>query len=111
MFGLGNILGRQEVQQPKPCRTQVGEWTQMRYQRHMDNFDLRHAKEVVEVLDRVVREESIEHIILAGDEVIIPLLREQMSNRLQEKILDVLRSGFAQKVHRDGFLVEFQWRC
>lgn len=99
VFGLGNILGRQEVQQNKLSRPQVGEWTQMRYQRHMDNFHLRHAKEVVEALDRVVREESVKHIILAGDEVIIPLLREQLPERLQEKVIDVLRLDIRTPEH------------
>ena len=75
----------------KLSRTQIGGWSQMRYQRHVDNFHLHHAKEVVEVLDRVVREEAVEHIILAGDEVIIPLLREHLPDRLEEKVIDVLR--------------------
>lgn len=41
------------------------------------------------MLDRVVREEASEHIILAGDEVIIPLLREHFS--LWGKVIDILR--------------------
>src|ERR1043166_3290055 len=69
VFGLGNILGKEEVQQAKLSRTQISGWSEIRYQRHMDNFHLQHAKEIAEVLDRVVREEAIEHIILAGDEV------------------------------------------
>ena len=45
----------------------------MRYQRHTENYHLHHAKEVIEKLDRLVREERIEHVILAGDEeTIIP---------------------------------------
>jgi len=91
VFGLGNILGRQEMQHIKLSRTQVGGWSQMRYQRHVDNFHEQHAKEVVETLERVVREEAVEHIILSGDEVIIPLLREQLPDRLREKVIDVLR--------------------
>lgn len=35
------------------------------YQRHADNY-LHQAKEVVEMLDRIVREDAAEHIILAG---------------------------------------------
>jgi peptide subunit release factor 1 (eRF1) len=99
VFGLGNILGREEMQQVKPGRTQVAGWSQMRYQRHMDNFHLQHAKEVVEVLDRVVREEAVEHLILAGDEVIIPLLREQLPGRLRDKVIDVLRLDIKTPEH------------
>lgn len=99
VFGLGNILGREEMQHVKPTHTQAGGWTHMHYQRHMDNFHRQHAKEVVEVLDRVVREEAVEHIILAGDEVIIPLLREQLPGRLKEKIIDVLRLDIKTPEH------------
>jgi peptide subunit release factor 1 (eRF1) len=63
----------------------------MRYQRHVANYHHHHAKEIVEALDRVVREETIEHILLAGDEVIIPVLQEQLPHRLAEKLIDVLR--------------------
>lgn len=99
VFGLGNILGREEMQHVKPTHTQAGGWTHMHYQRHMDNFHRQHAKEVVEVLDRVVRGEAVEHIILAGDEVIIPLLREQLPGRLKEKIIDVLRLDIKTPEH------------
>ena len=63
----------------------------MRYQRHVDNYHLHHAKEVVEMLDRVVREEAAEHVILSGDDVIISLLREYLPDRLRQKVIDVLR--------------------
>ena len=81
------------------ARTQVGGWSQMRYQRHVDNYHLLHAKEVVEVLERVVREEGVGHIILAGDEVIIPLLREQLPPRLADKVIDVLRLDIRTPEH------------
>jgi peptide chain release factor subunit 1 len=99
VFGLGNMLGREEMQHIKLSRTQVGGWSQMRYQRHVDNFHLQHAKEVVEVLDRVVREEAVEHIVLSGDEVIIPLLREQLPDRLREKVIDALRLDIKTPEH------------
>ena len=43
------------------------------------------------MLDRVVREEAAEHTILAGDEVIILLLREHLPARLAKKLIDILR--------------------
>ena len=43
------------------------------------------------MLERVVLEEAAEHIILAGDEVIIPLLRKHLPDRLKKKVIDVLR--------------------
>ena len=44
----------------------------MRYQRHVDTHHALHAKEVAETLARVVREDRVETVFLAGDEVIVP---------------------------------------
>jgi len=94
VFALGRTVKRDELQNVKTKRTQVGGWSQMRFQRHVENYHLHHAKEVVEQLERLVRDERIEHVVLAGDETtIIPLLREQMSKELSDKIIDVLSLG------------------
>ena len=90
VFGRGTKLNSEEIKNKKTNRTKVGGWSQMRYQRHLANYHLHHAKEAVEVLERVVREDKAEHVILAGDEVIIPLLREQMPSQLAEKVIDVV---------------------
>jgi peptide chain release factor subunit 1 len=75
----------------KTNRTRVGGWSQARYQRHVENFHQQHVKEVVEALDKLVREEKIERIIFAGNEVVIPLVQEQLPQHLAEKVVDVLR--------------------
>ncbi|HEU4597114.1 MAG TPA: Vms1/Ankzf1 family peptidyl-tRNA hydrolase [Pyrinomonadaceae bacterium] len=90
VFARGKAIGREEVQNVKTRRSQVGGWSQARYQRHNENYHLHHAKELTDVLERVVREDGIEHIILAGDEQIIPLLREQFPKAVEEKVVDVL---------------------
>jgi peptide chain release factor subunit 1 len=91
VFALGRTVKKNELQNVKTKRTQVGGWSQMRFQRHVENYHLHHAKEVVDALERLVREEKLEHVILAGDkETIIPLLREQMSKELSDKVIDVL---------------------
>ena len=99
VFGLGKTLTSAAVQGVKVSRTQGGGWSQMRYRRHADNYHLLHAKEVVEKLGRVVREEGADHVILAGDEVIIPLLREQLPPHLADKVIDVLRLDIRTPEH------------
>ncbi len=100
VFGLSNVLAAQVLESPKLSRTQVGGWSQARYQRHVDNYHLHHAKEVLDALARVVREERIEHIVFAGDEVVIPILREQLPPFLEEKVVDVLRLDINTPEHR-----------
>jgi peptide subunit release factor 1 (eRF1) len=90
VFGLGAVERRQEVVGEKTRRTAMGGWSQARYQRRSDNVHLLHVKEVVETLDRIVRADNIQHIIVAGDDVVIPLLKEQLPKHLQEKLVDVL---------------------
>src|SRR5262245_61761750 len=91
VFGAHEELEQRTVVNPKVNRTMIGGWSQARFQRHIDNYRLHHAKDVVEELDRIVREEKIERVVLAGDEVIIPLLRQHLPQRLEEMVIDTLR--------------------
>jgi hypothetical protein len=86
VFGLGRQVALHEVNGFKVSRTRGGGWSQMRYQRHAINYHLLHGKEVVEALGRVVREEEADHVVLAGDVVIIPLLREQLPPALEVRL-------------------------
>jgi peptide subunit release factor 1 (eRF1) len=100
VFALGKATMRRDLQNVKTKRTQMGGWSQMRYQRHTENYHLHHAKEVIDNLERLVREERIEHVLLAGDEeTIIPLLREQMPKNLSAKVVDVLSLGIDTPEH------------
>lgn len=100
VFASGQAVQQDDIENVKTKHTSVGGWSQARYQRHQENYHLHHAKEVVDALERTVREERIEHVILAGDEaVVIPLLREQMSKELQEKVIETLSLGIDTPEH------------
>jgi peptide subunit release factor 1 (eRF1) len=91
VFSAGDLVAERDVVGVKTRHTAEGGMSQARYQRHISNFHLHHAKEVVEALERVVQAEGIAHIVLAGDEVIMPLLREQMPKHLAAKVIDEVR--------------------
>jgi peptide chain release factor subunit 1 len=91
VIATGEVVDDREIKGTKTRRTTQGGWSQARFQRHIENFHLHHAKEVVEVLDRIVQHENIQDILLAGDEVITPLLRDQMPKHLAERIVDHVR--------------------
>lgn len=81
----------EEIQNEKTNRTQVGGWSQARYQRHVENFHLQHAKETVSEVEKLMRERKIEHLILCGDETgVIPILKEQFSKSAEDKIVSTL---------------------
>ena len=91
VFAAGEVVTEQEVTGVKTKRTSQGGWSQARYQRHIENFHVQHVKEVVDALDKIVQRENIQEIVIAGDEVVLPLLREQMPKHLQEKVVDHVR--------------------
>jgi stalled ribosome rescue protein Dom34 len=100
VFAAGCAVEHEELQNVKTKHTKVGGWSQARYQRHEQNYHLQHAKEVVDNLERIVRDENIEHIILAGDEAtVIPLLRGQMPKMLEEKVIEALSLGIDTPEH------------
>ena len=91
VFGLGTIEKREQVQGVKTRRTSMGGWSQARYQRRAENFHLHHIKEVVETLDRVVRKDNIQRIIVLGDDVVVSSLKDALPAHLAEKVVDVGR--------------------
>jgi peptide subunit release factor 1 (eRF1) len=86
VFGLGQAIDAEEVKGKKVHRVKVGGWSQARYQRRVGNAHQEHAKEVMERLAQIVREDKVSHIILAGDAVVIPLLQEQVPQELASMV-------------------------
>jgi peptide chain release factor subunit 1 len=100
VFATGRTVEEQTVENVKTKHTSVGGWSQARYQRHEENYHLHHVKEVVDMLERVVSNEDIEHVVLAGDEeTVIPLLREQLPKALAEKVVDAVSLGIDTPEH------------
>ena len=91
VFATNELVVTQEVVGEKTRRTSQGGWSQARFQRHISNFHMQHAKEIVDALDRIVQQEGITQILTAGDEVILPLLRDQLPKHLADKVVDHLK--------------------
>ena len=91
VFGRGRTIEAETVPGEKINRSSVGGWSQMRYQRHVEKLQAEHARELVAELERVVREDRVQHIVLAGDEVNIPLVMAELSKELSAKVIDVLK--------------------
>lgn len=91
VFALGTRTRRDSVMNDKTRRSQVGGWSQARYQRHADNMHKQHMKEVVELLDKVVTQERINQIVVACDEVARPFLMAQLPKHLAAKVIDIVK--------------------
>jgi peptide subunit release factor 1 (eRF1) len=91
VFGLGQTIETEDVKGKKVHRVKVGGWSQARYQRRANNAHQQHAKEVIERLEQIVREDHIHYVILAGDPAMAPVLQEQMPKQLAEMLVDVMK--------------------
>jgi peptide subunit release factor 1 (eRF1) len=90
VFGRGREIDAQTVESEPTSRPTGGGSSQMRYQRHVDRLREEHAREVVETLERVVAEDRVDHVVLVGDEVIVPLLKSMLPKALAAKVVDSL---------------------
>jgi peptide subunit release factor 1 (eRF1) len=70
----------------------MGGWSQARYQRHIDKHRMDFAQEAAAEMERLVAAEGAVRLLLAGDEVAIPLLRDALSPDVAKLLQDdVLR--------------------
>jgi peptide chain release factor subunit 1 len=90
VIAANQIEHAEAVDGPKTKRHKAGGWSQTRFQRHVDQFRSQHAKEVVDMLTRLVRDEQIRWVIIGGDEVIAPLLQEHMPKDVAERVIEVV---------------------
>jgi peptide subunit release factor 1 (eRF1) len=90
VFSLGTAEKADRVTNVKTRKTSMGGWSQARYQRHNENFHLQHMKEVVAVVERMVRDEQLERVIVAADDISRPLFMEQLPKHVAEKIVDAM---------------------
>ena len=99
VFELGRTKRTKELDNTGHSLAPDGVRTQLRYRRRLEKYNLLHAKEVAGMLERVVREEGADHVILGGDDLIIPLLREQLPVQVSDKIIEVLRMDIRTPEH------------
>jgi len=94
VFAVGAVERKTVVENEKPSRTPgVDVWSEGEYQRNSENLHVKHMKEVADMVERVVREEDIATIVVAADEVALPLFKEAVSSEVQENLVEVRRVG------------------
>lgn len=99
VFAANTVERADTVAGSKTRRHKMGGWSQARYQRHIENFHRQHAKEVVDTISRIARDEGIDRIVVAGDEVIVPLLRDEFPKDIAERIIDVVKLDIRSPEH------------
>jgi len=90
VLGLATTEREEKIVGDKTRRTSKGGWSQARYQRRADNTHAHHMKEVVDALDKIVREENLNQVVISADEVVLAKLHEQLPAHLAEKIVHTI---------------------
>jgi len=86
-LSLGQVVSRRELHGEHLHRSQSGGLAHARFQRHVEDHYLHHAKETARLLDRLVREHRAEYVLIGGDRVILPELGRQLTSSVRSILL------------------------
>lgn len=89
----GRLIERPGPDEPpdEHRRTDVGGWSQARYQRHVDMQDKRFATEAADAIARLVHREKAVHLFLAGHERAIGFLEPELSEAVRPLVEHITR--------------------
>lgn len=90
VFGLNTRLAARQVEGVRMHGIEGLDSSEHRYQRHADEHRRQHIREVAHILDRMVAAERIDIVMLAGDEEVLPLLRDALPKSVLAKVVDVV---------------------
>src|SRR5262245_11230540 len=90
VFALNSRVDGAGIENETTRRTSGSGWEQARFQRHVDQHRLQHAKEVVARLEDIVRTDDIKKIVVYGDEVIVPMLKSYFTPQLTSLVVETL---------------------
>lgn len=74
-----------------PRKQMQGGWSQKRFQKRADERVEAFARDTLEAVEKSIRDTGVETLILAGNEVMMSALQNEMPNSLQEIVTDPIR--------------------
>lgn len=86
--GIEELHLLQKLEDEKSFR---GEWSQMHYQNWKKDKTRRFVKKKIEILADLMQRKGVKHLILAGDEVILAQIKQQLPKWLQDRVIDFAR--------------------
>jgi peptide subunit release factor 1 (eRF1) len=89
VFSAGAAERQQTMRNKKGKRVSAGGWSQARYQRRAENLHQKHIKEVADAVDKIIEEDQVTKVLVSGDDVAMPLLRQHLSARARERLIEV----------------------
>ena len=82
----GRLAEQTGISDDVPGRHDQGGWSQMRYQRHIEDHVGRHLKHTGELLLALLKRRGFDHLILAGPEEVIPEFERGLHDYLKRRV-------------------------
>ena len=88
---FGGIKDIQHIKKPEEEKSFRGEWTRMHYQNWKKQQTQEFIKQKIKILSHLMQRNGVEHLILAGDKVMLARIKKELPKRLQERVVDFTR--------------------
>lgn len=88
---FGGIKDIQKIEKPEDEKSFRGEWSQLHYQNWKKHQTKKFIKQKIKILGDLMQHNGVEHLILAGDDVMLAQIKKELPNRLQERVVDFTR--------------------
>jgi peptide subunit release factor 1 (eRF1) len=99
LVAVGTVQRAETVRSEKVRKVSGGGWSQARFQRHTSEAHQRHMKEAAEALTRLVDEERLSQVLIAGDDQAVAMLQRELPPRVADVVVDVLRLDIRTPEH------------
>lgn len=97
---FGGIKDIQQIEKAEEEKSFRGEWTQMHYQNWKKDQTKKFIKQKIKVLSELMQRNDVEHLVLAGDEVMLPRIKKELPKWLQDRVVDFARLGARTDEHQ-----------
>lgn len=97
---FGGIKDVQHLEKQEDEKSFRGEWSQMHYQNWKKHQTKRFVKQKIKFLADLMQHNGVEHLVLAGDDVILAQIKRELPKWLQERVVDFARMDARTDEHR-----------
>ena len=89
VFAAGAAQRQQTIRNKKGKRVSAGGWCTGTVPTTFGEPSSKHIKEVASILEQVIKDEQVRRILVAGDNVALPLLRDELSPQTRQILIEV----------------------
>lgn len=97
---FGGIKDIQRIEKSEDEKSFRGEWAQMHYQNWKKDQTKKFIKQKIKILTDLMQRNGVEHLILAGDDIMLAQIKRELPKWLQERVVDFARLDVRTDEHQ-----------